>query len=178
MKRKSSRMWALALLALGPCATLSIALHGTNLANADYRPTQVRPLPDVVVPNKSEIKEINRLYNRLPDIAQPGEEKGGRLDLQLFGYRKIEKFVTPAKTIEKPVQEPMDYHLSFTFNSDRRRFCIIDQTIYTEGKELPDGARVLKIESRRILLDQDGHQEWIFMEEVHNRVSDVKSMDK
>ena len=169
MKRKSTRMWALALLVLGPCATLLIALHGTNPANADYRPSQVRPLPDIVVPNSSEIKEISRLYNRLPDIAQPGEQTGGPLDLQLFGYRKVEKVVAPPVTIEKPVQDPMTYNLSFTFNSERRRFCIIDQTIYTEGKELPDGTRVLKIEPRRILLDQDGHQEWIYMEEVHKQ---------
>ena len=169
MKRKSSRMWALSLLALGPCATLGLALYGTDPASADYRPPQVRSLPDIVVPNSSEINEISRLYNRLPDIARPGEEAGGPMDLRLFGYRKVEKVVAPPRPIAKPAQDPKDYNLSFTFNSDRRSFCIIDQIIYTEGKQLPDGARVLKIESRRILLDQDGHQEWIVMEDVHNQ---------
>ena len=162
-------MWALCLLALGPCATLFMALHGTNLANADYRPAQVRPLPDVAVPNRAELKKINRLYDRLPAIAQPSVAPGGPLDLRLFGYRKVEKVAAPVQIIEKPVAEPLDYHLTFTFNSDRRRFCIIDQTIYTEGKELPDGNRVLKIEPRRILLGQDGQQEWIFMEEAHKQ---------
>jgi hypothetical protein len=146
-----------------------MALYGTNPANADYRPPPVRSLPDVVVPNKSEIKEIKSLFGRLPDIAQPGEEAGGPMDLRLFGYRKVEKVVAPAKRIEKPAPDPMAYKLSFTFNSDRRSFCIIDQTIYTEGKELPDGARVLKIASRRVLLDQDGHRQWIVMEEAHNQ---------
>jgi hypothetical protein len=176
MKRKSSRMWALSLLALAPCATLSMALHGANPANADYRQPQVMQLPDVAVPNTSEVKEISRLYSSLPDIARPGEEETAAVDLQLFGYRKVEKVVTPAERTEKSVQDAMTYHLSFAFYSDRLRFCIIDKTIYTEGKELPDGARVLKIESRRILLDQNGHEEWIFMQEAHNRARDVKLM--
>ena len=74
--------------------------------------------------------------------------------------------------MEKTVQDPMAYNLSFAFYSDRRQICIIDKTIYTEGKELPNGARILKIESRRVLLDQNGHQEWIFMEDVPNRGQD------
>ncbi len=173
MKPKASRMWALCLLALAPCATLSIALQGSNLANADYRPPQVRPLPDVVVPNISEVKEIKRLHSRLPDIARPGEEEPGSIDLQLFGYRKVEKNVAPAVSREKTARVPMTYNLSFSFYSDRRRFCVIDKTIYTEDKELPDGGRVLKIEPRRILVDQNGHEEWIFMEEIHKRASGV-----
>lgn len=171
-------MWALSLLALAPCATLSMALHGANPANADYRQPQVMQLPDVAVPNTSEVKEISRLYSSLPAIARPGEEETAPVDLQLFGYRKVERVVAPAASTEKSVQNPMTYHLSFAFYSDRLRFCIIDKTIYTEGKELPDGARVLKIESRRILLDQNGHAEWIFMQAAHNRARDVNLMDQ
>jgi hypothetical protein len=162
-------MWAFALLALGPCGVLWVALHGTNPANADNRPPPVRPLPEVAVPDRSELKKMSRLYKRLPDIAQPAEQPGDPLDLRLFGYRKSEKVAPPAPRIEKPVQDPMAYNLSFAFYSDRRRFCIINQTIYTEGKELPDGARVLKIEPRRILLDRDGHQQWVIMKEIHDQ---------
>lgn len=169
MKRKSARMWALSLLALGPCATLGMALSGIHPANADYRSPPVRQIPAIVVPNNTEIKEISRLYNRLSDIARPDQEAGAPLDLRLFGYRKAEKAVAPVKRIEKPAQDPITYNLSFTFNSDRRSFCIIDQTIYTEGKELPEGARVLKIEPRRVLLDRDGQRKWIVMEQVHNQ---------
>ena len=169
MKRKSARIWSLALLALGPAAVLWIGLHGTNPANADNRPPAVRPLPEVAVPNSLEIKKMNRLLNVLPDIAQPGEQAGGPVNLRLFGYRKAEKVRPPAAVIEKPVEDPMTYHLTFAFYSDRRRFCIINQTIYTEGKQLPDGARVLKIEPRRILLDQDGQRQWIVMEEIHHQ---------
>ena len=112
---------------------------------------------------------MNRLYDRLPDIARPVEPAGGPLDLRLFGYRKVEKAAPPAAIVEKPVEDPMTYNLTFAFYAQRRRFCIINQTIYTEGKQLPDGSRVLKIEPRRVLLDQDGQRQWVFMEEIHHQ---------
>jgi hypothetical protein len=141
-----------------------MALNGTRLANADFRQPQLRPLPEVAVPDIADVKEIRRLHSRLPDIARPGEEESGPINLHLFGYRKVEKVVASAVSMEKTVDEPTTYNLSFAFYSDRRRLCIINKTIYTEGKDLPDGARILKIESRRVLLDKNGHQEWIYME--------------
>ena len=169
MKRKAARLWALALLALGPCAVLWIALHGTNPAIADSRPPAARPLPEVTIPSSSEINKIKDLYNRLPDIARPGEQADDPLDLQLFGYRKADKVTPPAAVNVEPVDDPMTYHLSFAFYSDRRQFCIINQTIYTEGKQLPDGARILKIEPRRVLLDREGQRQWVFMEEIYDQ---------
>lgn len=116
------------------------------------------PIPDIRVPNGREVKEINRLMPIIDTLEKPADKRTAAPDLSIFGYFPA----SPTKRIshENDNKHPK-YSLTFTFDAKRHRTCLIDGAFYTEGSTLPDGAVIVTIAHKRVLIEKQQHRKWI-----------------
>ena len=99
------------------------------------------------------------------------------MDLIMFGYQSNfesgqgsgQRYdpATYGRQITLPVE--MNYSLTFAFSSGKERFCFVNSIFCSEGDSLPDGGRILKIESGRVLIEKRGFKKWIFPDEDGKR---------
>ncbi len=132
----------------------------------------IRPsiTPDFEVPEPAEMGYLNFLKERLPHLVQAKSSRS-RTDLSLFGAvpsTPAGPEMTPVLT-DTPGSEGIQpvgdifsvYSLTLSFAAATRRFCVIDGTLYREGTQLPDGGRIIKIESDRVLISKQKRKDWI-----------------
>jgi len=134
---------------------------------------RMKPLPDINIPQTSTLREIDRLGKKLRSIAYPSGSGEAPVDLILFGYQSFQETgqKSEAATYQRQITLPveMNYSLTFAFSSGKERFCFVNHTFCGEGDTLPDGGRILKVESGRVLIEKRGFKKWIFPDEVKKR---------
>ena len=54
-----------------------------------------------------------------------------------------------------------DYRITMAFEGRFRRFCVINGRLFSEGAVMDNGATVLKIESRQVLIGENNNQRWL-----------------
>jgi len=121
-----------------------------------------KPLPLYPEPSPLEMSPIDQLSSRMDVLRTPLITQQIPSDLRLLGYMNPNSTNLSQKRNNLISQhEKMDYLLSFTFSSGSKQFCILNNTFYQEGALLPDGSKILMIQTRQVLLDKDGIQNWI-----------------
>ncbi len=130
----------------------------------------VQPLASIWVPDQSTVKEMKRLERRMAQLVHPSGSDTRPVDLMLFGYHSTDapRQASGARGPKLPID--MDYALSFAFVSKRQRVCMIDSMFYGQGDELPDGARILKIEPKRVLIQKKRFKKWLETKDMKDRV--------
>lgn len=165
MKRKHQGLIAVVLLTSGFMLAGGYALYG-NWRTKPALPTRpVAPLPDVKVPGPATLQEIGRLSKDFKRLAYPPPASPRSVDLALFGYRPSDRSGGAVLAGSKGRPNAFDYHVSLAFYSAQEQFCIIDGSFYHAGAVLPDGGRIVKIESRRVLIARKGVRRWISLSE-------------
>jgi hypothetical protein len=106
------------------------------------------------------MQEIGLLSKDIKRLAYP-PANNRPVDLGLFGYRPSDQYgrAVPAGSQQRP--NPFGYHVSLAFYSAKEQFCIIDGSFYRRGAVLPNEDRIVKIESRRVLIARKGVRQWI-----------------
>ena len=138
-------------------ATNSWKITDSPSGNSDFKPLPLYPEPSPL-----EMSAIDQLGSRMNVLTAPLTTQQMPSDLRLIGYVNPDstKFSQRRNDLIT-THEKMDYLLSFTFSSGSKQFCILDNTFYQEGALLPDGSQILMIQTRQVLLDKDGIQNWI-----------------
>ena len=128
----------------------------------------------IEVPSERQVHRMQALSQRLAVLAHPVDRATASSTLTLFGYQ-------PPDVADRDGWEASNDFLnaqrglSLTVAAGTQRFCVIDGVFLTEGDQLPDGSRVLKIESQRVLLALDMQSRWIFFNPDENPVSAEKN---
>ena len=85
-------------------------------------------------------------------------------DLSAFGYVEVSPSVIENTSSKTDASFSMIHRLTLAFEGRVKRFCVIDDRLYTEGASLPDGATVVKIESQRVLIANKRLQQWLTLD--------------
>ncbi len=177
MKRKYQGLLTIGLIVPVLVATAVYALSDFWKTGDKVSVYRMKPLPKINIPETSALREIDRLGKKLRSIAYPSGSGTTPVDLTMFGYQSIEgsgqesgqRFEPAAygRQITMPVE--MNYSLTFAFSSGKERFCFVNSIFCDEGDNLPDGGRILKIESGSVLIEKRGFKKWIFPDEDKKR---------
>jgi len=131
-------------------------------------PQLVRKAPDnrLNIPSPAAVKEMMQASMTLAQLANPSGKESGPLDLSIFGHPYQVDGPTGFKQTfgHSAANSTIDHSLSLAFSSGKKKFCIVDGAFYGEQSDLPQGGKILTIESTRILVDNNGVQKWIWVE--------------
>ena len=139
------------------------AFHSPVIGGAtDFK--AITPLADIAVPDKAVLHRMDRLERSMPILAAPMPHLRKSSDLSAFGYADVAPAEGNWAAGSEGHAQAASHRLSLAFEGSAKRFCIIDDRLYTEGGQLPDGATILKIESRRVLIGKKSIQQWLAMD--------------
>ncbi len=163
MKRKHHGLIAVCLIFTTLFATSVYAFHTFKEAGKNVRVNRMKPLPDIIVPSQTEIREIGELEERLNTLVFPSRSDSKTTNLILFGYKTLINnkagLIYPGRKSAATVKR--DYFVTFAFCSENNRFCIINGSLYPEGATLPGGEKIAKIEPKRVLINKHRLGLWI-----------------
>ncbi len=160
MKRKHHGLVAVCLIFTTLFATGVYAFHTFKEAGKKVHINRMKSLPDIIVPNQAEIREMGMLENKINTLVFPVESGRKTANLILFGYQPFNnKAGHPSR--KSPATVKSDYSVTFAFYSKNNRFCIINGELYTEGAILPGGEKIAKIEPKRVLINKHRLGMWI-----------------
>jgi hypothetical protein len=166
---KRDGILSLGLLTIALAAVLGYAYWGAWRQPPAGGVRPLPALPAIQVPDEAAVKEMAALRKQLNRLAYPRAHPVQRVELGLFGY-------TPTVTglhgkngksvgMSTPIQ--FDYTLSFALAAGRKRLCLLDGQLYTQGAVLPDGGRILAIEPERVLIEKAPLKQWVYLKESH-----------
>ncbi len=166
MKRKHHGILAVAI-ALAAFAAIGIyTLTGQWQKTDTIRRMPPQTAVTVKVPTDQQVRQMDRLFDRLPMLAAPQKRVVEAKKLTLFGYQ-------PSVLVEdgmgKRTSEGLhqdEFQLSLVVLAGVGRYCIIDGNLVSEGTRMEDGTAILKIESHRVLVSRDKERRWIYLEDA------------
>jgi hypothetical protein len=160
MRRKHQGLAAIVIIIATVMLTGGYAWF-TKAAPTQRLQVRAAVAPAIQIPDDAVIKEMGILEGRLRDIARPVLSYPAPVDLAPFGFFPSSNGSGGRRGDRSEVRQPFDYGITFAFFSKRKRFCVIDEVFYPEGAALPDGGKIAKIESRRVLIRKAGRSEWV-----------------
>ncbi len=140
-------------------------LHALNDAGNVGGIRLTKPIPNIPVPSAGVMQDLNSLESKMPNLARPVLADRRPVNLVPLGHMPLIGKANRSNGGNPKKGTPLGYSLTFAFQSDRRRLCVIDGEIYEEGAELPDSARILKIEPKRVLIKTKGRKNWLPLDE-------------
>jgi hypothetical protein len=164
MKKKHSGLVSIGLI-LSAAAVAFVYYHYGFWKTAQAAAFQpLKPMPAISIPDENIVREIRQLDRKMDQLLRPATSENVSVDLLLFGYQSFELPDIDSKPTQKKLPVNMEYTLSFSFLSGQRRFCVIDGKFYGEGQTLPDGAKIVTIDSDRVLIQKKQFRKWIVAE--------------
>jgi hypothetical protein len=124
----------------------------------------ITPMADIAVPGKAVLHRMDLLERSIPILAAPLPLSRKSSDLSAFGYTEVSPVEKKWTADSQGPGQTSAHRLSLAFEGSAKRFCIIDDRLYTEGAQLPDGATIIKIESRRVLIATKSIKQWLAMD--------------
>lgn len=124
----------------------------------------IAAMADIAVPGKTALRRMDRLERSLPILAAPLPHMREPSDLSAFGYVEVSPAEGKGTAGSDGHGLAGSHRLSLAFEGQAKRFCVIDNQFYTEGALLPDGATIIRIESRRVLIAKKSIQQWLAMD--------------
>ncbi len=161
MKAKHASLIMVLLIMMSVGLGIMYELHhhkdGTNLS----RNRLAKPLSEIMVPDKPVLEKMDRLERRMHILSSPPPRVVRQIDLSALGYVPVSPVRTDIDAGKPRRALSMDHRVTMAFDGRVNRFCIIDSKLYPEGAVLPDGATIVKIESRRVLIAKESLQKWL-----------------
>lgn len=166
MKRKQQGILSLLMIFSALVAAGIYSLYALNAPSEVTRIRVAKPIPDIQVPSAAALHDLAKLEKKMHALAQPVLSDPRPVNLAPLGYAALNRKWNGSSGDESEMRTPFDYSLTFTFQSDRRRLCIINGELYLEGVDLPDSGKILKIESKRVLIKKNGRKKWVPLDET------------
>jgi len=168
MKRKHHGLISIVIIVVVLIPTAIYAVYSLNdhIKAKPFRLTGTSS--EYAVPDMSVMKEISKLETKMMGLANPIElESVSDQSIRFWHYS--DQHYSRYKTIDqggKKVNFKAAYALTFTFTSGEKKFCIIDGSFYPQGADLPDGGKILKIESGKVWVKKGELTTWISLPET------------
>lgn len=121
----------------------------------------ITPLADIPAPDKAALSQMDHLERNLSMLASPPPQFRRQADLSAFGYREVLPVARKQSFENDGTVTASKHRLTLAFKGHAKSFCVIDNQLYPEGAELPDGATIVRIESRRVLIANKSIQSWL-----------------
>ena len=130
--------------------------------------TQAAATPLVLpvnIPGPGVVREIVQLTEDISTLDARLASDETHVDLTLFGYEPSEPRNNPnglrgSAKEENPATQ-IAYEVTMAFAGETKGFCVIDGRFYPEGGILPDGAKIVTVEARRVLVHKFNLKRWI-----------------
>ena len=120
----------------------------------------IQPLSEIKVPDAFALEEMDRIERTMHMLSTPPPQIMRQVDLSALGYVPVAAAGSVGKGGSYHASMA-DHQVTMAFKGQVNRFCIIDSKLYPEGAVLPDGATIVKIESRRVLIAKESLQQWL-----------------
>jgi hypothetical protein len=118
------------------------------------------PISNFTVPDAAELEKMDRLERAMAVLGAPLPQRPKQVDLSALGYVPVNLDGAGGGPSAGP-STIATYQVTMAFNGRHRRFCVIDGNLHTEGDLMPDGAAIVRIESKRVLISKNSHQRWL-----------------
>jgi len=164
MKRKHHGMISIIIIAVILIPTAIYAVYSLQIPLKGNTVRLTGASSEFIVPDMTVMKEISRLEKKMAKLANPIELESLH-DQPIRFWQYSDQHYPRYKSIDQggeKVNFKTAYALTFTFASGERKFCIIDGSFYPQGADLPDGGKILKIESGKV---------WVKKGELTTRIS-------
>lgn len=163
MKRKHHGMISIVIIVVVLIPTAIYAVYSLQgpIRGKPFRLTGASS--EYTVPDMTVMKEISKLERKMMELANPVELESVS-DQPISFWHYSDQNYSRNKTIDQggeKVNFKAVYALTFTFASDEKKFCIIDGSFYTQGADLPDGGKILKIETGKVWVKKGELTTWI-----------------
>lgn len=122
------------------------------------------PLSELKAPPRADLEQMDFLERRLGLLSSPPPRMMQQADLSALGYVPLSPSRSNGPVAGASAQAASKYRLTLAFDGSVKRYCIIDDQLYPEGAVLPDGATIMKIESRRVLIAKESLRQWLDIE--------------
>lgn len=161
MKRKHYGLLAIVVMVVSLAAIGLDAFQSLGKDTVVPHSFRLKTLETISAPEPNTLREIERLDAELPSIADPSASDISQVNLALFGYESVQerKYTATGPGILLPPE--MSYSLSLAFLAGTKGFCVIDGVFCEEGSVLPDGAHIVRIEPRRVLIQKEEFRQWV-----------------
>ena len=166
MKRKQHGILSLVMIFTAILVAGIYFLYALNAPSEAPRIRVAKLIPDIPVPIAAALHDLGRLENKMHALAQPVLSDPQPVNLVPLGYTILKRKWNDSSGDESEIRKPFDYSLTFAFQSTSRRLCIIGGELYLEGADLPDSGKILKIESKRVLIKKNGRKKWVPLDET------------
>jgi hypothetical protein len=168
MKRKYNGLVAIVIIGAVLLPTAIYAVYSSQITGkTDTVRSTIFP-PDFTLPDTAVMRKMSSLEKEMVDIANPKNTKSMLArDVRFWRYsdQNYHRYTTDKQRKEK-IDAKTAHELTFTFASREKRFCIIDGLFYTQGAELPGGAKIVKIEPGRVRVEKGKSGRWISFSET------------
>ena len=167
MKRKYHGLISIVIIVVVLIPTAIYAVY--SFQGAKTKPFRLTGTSsEYTVPDITVIKEISELERKMIELANPVEPES-MSDQSIRFWHYSDNDYSRYKTIDQggeKVNLTATYALTFTFASGEKKFCIIDGSFYPQGAELPDGGKIMKIESGKVWVKKGELMTWISLPET------------
>lgn len=164
MKPKHSSLIAIFLVMT--TVALAVWYELGHAKQAGERPSSsgIKPLSDLQVPEKSELDRMDRIGRKMHQLSTPPPNMKRQTDLSCIGYVPVLNALPNGDHNRLTDLPSSDYRVTLAFDGKIKRYCAIDGQLYAEGDQLPDGAVIETIESRRVMITKDALRQWLVVE--------------
>lgn len=168
MKSKHLSLAAMFLvfIIVGLSAWYALHRHGAVNPRPGFEP--VKPLSELKVPGKSVLEQMDLLERNMHLISAPPPQFKRDADLSALGYLPMSAPRADNAGGGGAGALSSSYRVTLAFDGQAKSYCVIDSELYPEGAVLPDGATIVKIESRRVLIAKESLQQWLEVDALLN----------
>lgn len=168
MKRKHHGLISIVIVVVVLLPTVIYAVYSLQDPNMGNTVRLTGTPSGFTVPDITIMKEISKLERKMMDLNNPVELESTS-DQHIRFWHYSDQHYSRNKTIGQlgeRVHFKAAYALTFTFASGEKKFCIIDGSFYPQGADLPDGGKIIKIESGKVWVKKGELTTWISLAET------------
>ena len=167
MKRKYNGLIAIVIIGVILLPTAIYAIYPSQIPGGIHNARVRGFASDFSIPDAAVMKKIYSLDKEMVDIANPNASRSAvDRDIRFWRYsdQNYHRY-TATRQSQKNIDARIAHTLTFTFASNEKKFCIIDGSFYAQGAELPDGEKIVEIETGRVQVKKGKTIQWISLSE-------------
>jgi hypothetical protein len=168
MKRKYNGFIVIAIMGVVLLPTAIYAIYSSQIPGSIDTARLTAFSSDFAIPDASVMKRLSGLEKEMVDIASPQAPKSVLdRDVRFWRYSDQNYHRYAANDQMQENIDPKPTHaLTFTFASGEKKYCIIDGSFYAQGAKLPDGTKIVNIETGRVRVKKGKSSQWISFSET------------
>ena len=166
MKSKHLSLVALLLVFSAIVFSAWYTFYDRVAENAEAGFESLQPLSEIEVPDSTVLAQMDVLERGMHLLSAPSRQSMQAADLSVLGYVPLSAAGGLTGGSTAAAAKMPAHRVTLAFDGRGKRFCVIDSELYSEGAVLPDGATIVKIESRRVLIAKEQRQRWLVVDSI------------